>query len=96
MRLREALTFSRNVPTVRLADQIGIPYLISYATKLGIKTPLAPNLSLALGSSEVTLLDLIRAYSVFASGGKLFDPIFISKITDSRGALVSEADFSPT
>ncbi|MGE0822604.1 MAG: penicillin-binding protein 1A [Candidatus Binatia bacterium] len=95
MRLREALTFSRNVPTVRLADQIGIPYLISYATKVGIKTPLAPNLSLALGSSEVTLLDLIRAYGAFATGGKAFDPIFISKITDSHGALVSEANFSP-
>lgn len=96
IRLREALTFSRNVPTVRIADHIGIPYLLSYAANLGIPAPLAPNLSVALGTSEVTLLELVRAYGVFATGGTLFDPIFISKITDSQGALVSEASFKRT
>jgi len=96
IRVREALTFSRNVPTVRLADNIGIPYLLSYASSLGITTPLVPNLSVALGASEVTLLELIRAYGVFATGGTLFEPIFISRITDSRGALVNEASFKRT
>ena len=96
IRLREALTFSRNVPTVRIADNIGIPYLLSYAAKLGITTPLAPNLSVALGTGEVSLLELIRVYGVFATGGTLFEPIFISKITDSNGALVNEATFKRT
>lgn len=96
IRLREALTFSRNVPTVRIADNIGIPYLLSYAAKLGITTPLTPNLSVALGAGEVSLLELLRAYGVFATGGTLFDPIFIAKITDSHGALVSEATFKRT
>src|SRR5581483_5346130 len=94
--LREALTFSRNVPTVRIADNIGIPYLLSYAAKLGITTPLAPNLSVALGTGEVSLLELIRVYGVFATGGTLFEPIFISKITDSNGALVNKATFKRT
>src|SRR5262245_49959846 len=96
MRLREALTFSRNVPTVRIADDIGLPYLLSYATALGISSPLAPNMSVSLGSSEVTLLDLIRVYGVFATGGNRFEPIFISKITDSQGALITESSFQPT
>jgi len=96
IRLREALTFSRNVPTVRIADNIGIPYLLSYAAKLGITTPLAPNLSVALGTGEVSLLELIRVYGVFATGGTLFEPIFISKITDSNGALVNKATFKRT
>lgn len=96
IRLREALTFSRNVPTVRLADAIGLPYLLSYAQALGITSPLAPNMSVALGSSEVTLLDMIRAYGVFATGGNRFEPIFIEKITDSQGAIISESTFQPT
>jgi penicillin-binding protein 1A len=96
IRLREALTFSRNVPTVRIADNIGLPYLLSYATALGVTSSLAPNMSVALGSSEVTLLDMIRVYGVFATGGNRFEPVFISKITDSQGAVVSETSFQPT
>ena len=96
IRLREALTFSRNVPTVRIADNLGLPYLLSYATKLGITTPLAPNLSVALGTGEVSLLELIRVYGVFATNGTLFDPIFISKITDGHGSVVSEGTFKRT
>ncbi len=96
IRLREALTFSRNVPTVRIADAIGLPYLLSYAQSLGITSPLAPNMSVALGSSEVTLLDMIRAYGVFATNGNRFEPIFISKMTDSQGAVISESTFQPT
>lgn len=96
IRLREALTFSRNVPTVRIADNIGLPYLLSYARKIGITTPLAPNLSAALGTGEVSLLEMVRAYGVFATGGTLFDPIFIAKITDSNGTVVSEGNFTRT
>jgi penicillin-binding protein 1A len=96
IRLREALTFSRNVPTVRIADDIGLPYLLSYASALGITSPLASNMSVALGTSEVTLLDMIRVYGVFATGGNRFEPVFISKITDSQGAVVMENPFHPT
>jgi penicillin-binding protein 1A len=93
IRLREALTFSRNVPTVRIAAKLGLPYLTSYISRLGIMGPLAHNLSLALGTSEVTMLELARAYGVFATGGMLFEPLFITKITDSQGSLVNEFTF---
>ena len=67
--VRKALTFSRNVPTVKIAQSIGVDYLIDYATNLGIKAKLEPNLSLALGSANVTLLDLTKAFGVFAAQG---------------------------
>ena len=89
-RLREALTFSRNVVTVKVAARLGTKYLTSYIPQLGIRSRLERNLSLALGTSEVTLLELARAYGVFATGGTLFDPLFITKITDGQGGELEE------
>jgi penicillin-binding protein 1A len=86
--LREALTFSRNVPTVKLAQRIGVKRLVTYIKSLGISSPLPPNLSIALGASEVTLLELAAAYSAFANQGLHAEPRFISKITDSQGNVV--------
>ena len=88
--LREALTFSRNVVTVKVATHIGVKYLIKYIQGLGIQSPLAPNLSLALGSSEVTLLDLAGAYAVFANQGVRIEPRFITRITDGQGNVIDE------
>ena len=88
--LREALTFSRNVVTVKLATRVGVKYLVKYIPRLGITSPLAPNLSLALGSSEVTLSELASAYSVFANQGRRAEPRFITKITDSQGNVIDE------
>jgi len=89
-RLREALTFSRNVVTVKLATRVGVKYLVKYIKHLGISSPLAPNLSIALGSSEVTLAELASAYSVFANQGRRAEPRFITKITDSQGNVIDE------
>ncbi len=89
-RLREALVHSINVVTVKVAQDIGLSYLISYLPRFGFERPFPRNLSIALGSSEVTLLELVRAYDTFATGGKLYDPIFITKITDAAGAVVEE------
>ncbi len=88
--LREALTFSRNVVTVKLATRVGVKYLVKYIKHLGITSPLAPNLSIALGSSEVTLVELAAAYSVFANQGRRAEPRFITKITDSQGNIIDE------
>jgi penicillin-binding protein 1A len=88
--LREALTFSRNVVTVKVATRIGIKPLIKYIKHIGIRSPLAPNLSLALGSSEVSLLELAAAYSVFANQGQRVEPRFIIRITDSQGNVIDE------
>ena len=59
-----------------------------FAHRLGIKSNLDPNLSLALGTSEVTLLDLTSAYAVFARGGKWIEPYGIMEVTDHRGRVI--------
>ncbi|MBI2963937.1 MAG: PBP1A family penicillin-binding protein [Deltaproteobacteria bacterium] len=89
-RLREALVHSMNVATVKVAQDIGLPYLISYLPRFGFERPFPRNLSIALGSSEVTLLELVRAYDAFASGGKVYQPIFVTRITDGAGNVVEE------
>lgn len=89
-RLRDALTFSRNVVTVKMAARLGLKYLTSYLPQFGVHSQLSRNLSLALGTSEVTLEELVRAYGVFATGGDLFEPLFMTEITDSFGRPVHE------
>jgi penicillin-binding protein 1A len=69
---------------------IGIPYAIKYAQRLGLESPLTPDLSLSLGSSEVTPLELVRAYAVFAARGHLLQPIFIKQVMDRDGEVLEE------
>lgn len=90
--LRTALTFSRNVVTVRLTDRIGVRYLIKYLARFGLEKRFARNLSIALGSSELTPLELATAYATFGNGGRRIQPRFISKITDGTGNVLEEAD----
>ncbi len=90
--MRKALTFSRNVPTVKIAQSIGVDYLIDYAGNLGIKTKLEPNLSLALGSANITLLDLTKVFGVFASQGYRAEPILINQIQDKDGNVLEETE----
>jgi penicillin-binding protein 1A len=88
--LREALTFSRNVVTVKLTTRVGVKNVIKYVRNLGIQSPMAANLSLALGSSEITLLELAAAYGVFANQGQRVEPRFIIRVTDSQGNVLDE------
>jgi penicillin-binding protein 1A len=90
MLLRQALAKSRNLPTIRLLEHIGVDYAIGYAAKLGISSPLGKDLSLALGSSGVSLLELINAYSVFANQGEFVEPVFVTKIIDRDGNILEE------
>ena len=83
--LRKALAESRNVVTVRLLDMMGPNYAIDYARRLGITSPLSPYLSMALGSFEVSLLELTRAYATFAAEGVRAEPIFILEVRDKEG-----------
>ncbi len=87
---RHALSHSRNVITVKILQDIGISYAVKYARKLGISSPLEPNLTLALGSSGVSLLELTRAYAVFASQGMKVEPLFITKIVDRNGNVLED------
>jgi len=86
--LREALIHSRNLATIRLLDQIGIPPVVDLARQMGIESPLSRDLSLALGSSSVTLLELTSAYAVFADQGVRVDPMMIRSVTDAQGQIL--------
>jgi len=88
--MREALTNSINVVSVKILESIGVGYAIEYAKKLGITSPLAANLTLALGSSSVTPMELTSAYAVFASGGYRVTPYFITKVVDGDGKVLEE------
>ncbi len=87
---REALAKSRNVVTIKILRDIGIDYSIDYARKLGIDSHLSHNLSIALGSSGVSLLEIVKAYSVFDNLGYLIEPTFITKIEDRNGNILEE------
>ena len=89
---RKALTFSRNVATVKIAQAIGVEYLIEYSKNLGIQSKLEPNLSLALGSANVTLLELTKAFGVFAAQGYRAEPFLITRILDKDGNLLEEVE----
>ncbi len=88
--LRNALTHSVNIVTVKIAQEVGIGYIKDYAQKLGISSPLHHDLSMALGSSSISLYELTKAYATFANQGNLFKPIFIKKILDRDGNLLEE------
>jgi penicillin-binding protein 1A len=83
--LRTALMKSLNSVSVRLAVDIGIDTLRDRLRLFGFPTEFPRNLSLALGSSEVTLLDLTRAYGVFATSGRRFEPVFVTGVKDVGG-----------
>ncbi|MBI5682466.1 MAG: PBP1A family penicillin-binding protein [Deltaproteobacteria bacterium] len=87
---RSALTHSRNVVSIKILQDIGVGYAIDYARRLGIMSPLARNLSIALGSSGVSLMELTNAFAVFANQGKRVEPFFIKKITDKAGNIIEE------
>ncbi len=88
--LRDALTHSRNVVTIKILRDMGITYAMRYIKKLGIRSTLAPDLSLALGSSESRLLELVEAYATFACGGVRPDALFIRRIIDDQGNVLEE------
>ena len=90
--LRTALQKSINLVSADITDRIGVDAVIKYAKLLGIESPLGRNLSLSLGSSEVTVLELTRAYGVFAAGGVLFPSTFITKIEDRFGKVIYDYD----
>jgi penicillin-binding protein 1A len=89
--LRYALAHSRNIITIKLLQEIGIDYAAAYASNLGITSPLGRNLSLALGTSEVTLQEMVRAFGVLANEGKKTTPFFIKKIVDRTGHVFEES-----
>ena len=86
--LRMGLEKSRNLMTVRIAQDLGLKKIVNFSKQLGIYDNPSELLSISLGSAETTLLKLTSAYSSFVNGGKLIKPIMIDRIQDSEGKTI--------
>lgn len=89
---RQALVHSRNVVTIKILEDIGLNYTANYARQLGIDTPLTRDLTMGLGSTAVTPLEMLTAYTVFANGGVLVPPTYITRIRDRNGRILESID----
>jgi penicillin-binding protein 1A len=87
---RNALAHSRNVVTVKILEDIGVGYALKFIKKLGIESPIKRDLSIALGTSGVSMLEFTGAFSIFANGGEKIKPIFIKKIVTMKGEVLEE------
>lgn len=90
MTMRASLVRSVNNATVHLFRDVGVDYVIEYAQRLGIRSKLSRDLSLALGSSSVDLVELTAAYGVFPNKGRRVTPRFIKRVTDRDGNVLME------
>lgn len=88
--LRNSLLASRNITTIKLLNEVGLDTTIEYAKRLGIESPLSRDFTLGLGSSVMTLQEVLQPYVVFANGGYRRRPIMIKKITDRYGVVLEE------
>ena len=89
--LRNALANSLNVCAAKLLQKLGTTVVTTYARRMGIKSRLSPDLSLALGTSEVNLLELVSSYGVFANQGVRVPPVYILKVEDKNGKVLEES-----
>jgi penicillin-binding protein 1A len=90
--LRTGIEKSRNVMTVRLAQDMGMPLIAEYAKRFGIYDDLQPYLPMALGAGETTVLRLVTAYSTIANGGRKINPTLIDRIQDRFGRTIYKHD----
>ena len=90
--LRFGIEQSRNVMTVRLAQDIGMPLIGEYAKRFGVYDNLPPYLSFALGAGETTLLRMVGAYAMFDNGGRKIQPTLIDRIQDRYGRTIYKHD----
>ena len=94
-RLREALTFSRNVVTVKLVEALGVDALTNFARTVGFNGDMPRNYSIALGSFSITPVELATVYNVFASNGMKTAPVYIKYISDRQGRIVESSEPNP-
>lgn len=88
--LRHALAESRNIPAVKLAQQVGMPTVNEYARRFGITSSLPPFLPVALGAADLTLYEQTSAFTVFPNDGIRLEPRLITKVTDYDGHVLEE------
>jgi len=90
--LRKALTRSLNVATIKFAEMAGLGKVVALAKSAGLNSKLLATPALALGSYEVTPMEMARAYTVFANGGTRVEPVFIRSTRDSKGTLIEKSE----
>jgi penicillin-binding protein 1A len=90
--LRFGIEHSRNVMTVRLAQDVGMPLIAEYAKRFGVYDDMPTYLSFALGAGETTVMRMVTAYSMFANGGKRIKPTLIDRIQDRYGHTIFRHD----
>lgn len=88
--LWEMLAHSINVASVKLLKEVEVGTVMGYARKMGIESPLNPDLTLTLGTSGVTLLEMVRSYATIANYGTKMRPVYIKKIESPQGELMEE------
>ncbi len=90
--LRYGIEKSRNLMTVRLSNDIGMPIIVEYSRRFGVYDNLMPVLSMSLGAGETTLLRMVGAYGIVANGGKKIEPTLIDRVQDRYGRTVWRHD----
>lgn len=90
--LRRGLELSRNVMTVRLAQEMGMGPIVEYGESFGIYDELAPTLAMSLGAGETTLMDLIGAYGAMVNGGRLIEPAIVDRVQNRSGETIYRHD----
>jgi len=90
MSLRWAMGKSVNSITAQVTEHVGWDKIVEYAHKIGIESPLKAVPSVSLGSNDVSVFEMVRAYSTFLNKGEKVDPLLVTKITDQRGEVIQE------
>ena len=89
--LREALVHSKNVPSVNLTRELGTKAVIDHARKLGITADMPEDeLGVVLGQASISLMEMVRTFAIFANGGNLLNPVYITRIEDKEGNVLEE------
>lgn len=87
---RQALIHSRNIPTIKIVQDVGVAYITAFAKRLGMITTLPQDLSISLGSGAISLAELTRAYAIYPRLGRTLTPIYYSLVKDRDGKLLEE------
>jgi penicillin-binding protein 1A len=92
MPLRQALALSRNIPAVRVLDEVGVRNAVDLVQRMGLPNPMAPFLPSALGATEEPLLAMVSAYATFPNNGVRVEPVRIRKVVDRDGNVLDKAE----
>ncbi|MGZ3699550.1 MAG: penicillin-binding transpeptidase domain-containing protein, partial [Bdellovibrionota bacterium] len=87
---RQALIKSRNIPTIKIVQAVSVPFVVEFSKRLGMGAQFTPDLSISLGSSSVSLMEMTRTYALFPRLGRQVKPLFLLKVVDRDGRVLEE------